>query len=211
MSALNYQKATRLVLKNNSNTLRAVLLACADKESENIIRQGLEETRYKVGQVNSIDVDLFSSLTANKWDILVMQVDSPDKAILEVLNNINEELAIPIVMFSTEARSYMVEEVVAAGVSAFVVNGLSAERIPFILDTAIARFNSVKSIKNELKKAKVTLAERKHIDKAKGLLMKHKSISEDEAYSMLRKMAMEGNKRIGQVAQEVTNVLEVLG
>jgi response regulator NasT len=79
------------------------------------------------------------------------------------------------------------------------------------LDTAIARFKSVKLIKDELRKTKTSLDERKYIDKAKGLLIMHKSISEEEAYAMLRKMAMESNKRIGQAAQDVISVLQALG
>lgn len=190
--------------------MKAVFVACEDKDCESIISQGLANSKYSIVQMARIDADIYAGLKSSNADTLVLQVEVPHSDLLQSLKLINENFAIPIVLFATEARSFMVEEVVNAGVSAFVIDGLSQNRIRPILDTAIARFNSIKTMRDELRKIKLTLDERKYIDRAKGLLIKQKNITEDEAYRMLRKMAMENNKRIGQAAKDVINVMEVL-
>ena len=190
--------------------MKDVLIACEQKDCETTIRQGLHKSKYNVVRSVAIDADLFSELKNTDADVLILQVDNPRSSILQGLKIVNEQLAVPIVLFATEARSFMVEEAVEAGVSAFVIDGLSENRVRPILDTAIARFNAMKSMRDELRKTKLTLVERKYIDRAKGLLIKQKQVTEDEAYQMLRKMAMENNKRIGQAAKDVVSVLEVL-
>ena len=211
MNAPNVKKAVTMAPAKLRNERVKVMLACTDKDSVQIFRNGLSGSRYQIVQSKSLDVDLYSALAQNMADALILQIDFPDNSLLDMLKAINAKIEIPVVMFASETRGFLVEEVVDAGVSAYVVDGLSQRRIPYILDTAIARFRSLKSIKDELHKTKTTLEERKFIDKAKGLLIKHRGISEDEAYKMLRKMAMEGNKRIGQAAEDVIRVLEALG
>ena len=90
-----------------------------------------------------------------------------------------------------------------AGVSAYVVGGMSAERVRPILDVAMARFDEFQAMRQELDKAKTTLAERKQIERAKGIVMKSRGVSEDQAYGLLRKLAMERNQRLAQVAENV--------
>jgi response regulator NasT len=91
----------------------------------------------------------------------------------------------------------------AAGVSAYVVKGLAQDRVQPVVDVAVAHFNRYHSMREELDRARLSLVERKTVDRAKGLLMEQKGIGEEAAYRLLRKLAMDQNKRIGEVAQDI--------
>jgi len=190
--------------------MKDILVVYEDKACESVLQSGLHRTKYAIIESLPIDVDFYKEIKQHHPDLLLLQVDTPHNALLALLKTINQEFSIPIVLFATEARSYMVEEIVNAGVSAFVIDGLSEKRVRAILDTAVARFNSLVQIKQELKKTKLTLEERKYIDRAKALLIMKKNVSEQEAYTTIRKLAMESNKRIGQAAKDVINVLEAI-
>jgi len=122
------------------------------------------------------------------------------------MHSINREQPRPVVMFADKGDSDTITEAVRAGVSAYVVDGLDTRRIRPILDVAIARFREYQALKDELVRTKNSLAERKEIDRAKGILMKKRGWSEDEAYQALRKMAMDQNKRLGEVARSVVEM-----
>jgi len=190
--------------------MKDILIVYEDKACEAVMLSGLHRTKYAVIKSLPITVDFHKEIKQQHPDLLLLQVDTPHNSLLAMLKNINQEYSIPIVLFATEARSYMVEEIVNAGVSAFVIDGLSEKRVRPILDTAVARFNSISQIKQELLKTKLSLEERKYIDRAKALLIMKKNVSEQEAYSTLRKLAMESNKRIGQAAKDVINVLDAI-
>jgi response regulator NasT len=113
-------------------------------------------------------------------------------------------------MFVDESDMSMIEAAVEAGVGAYVVDGLKKERIKAILATAIMRFNTFARLQSELQATKAALAERKVIDRAKGILMKAKGLSEEEAYALLRKTAMSQSKKISEIAQSVVTAAELL-
>jgi response regulator NasT len=114
-------------------------------------------------------------------------------------------------MFSADRASDTIREAVQAGVSAYIVDGLAAERVKPIIEVAIARFESFQAVKSELAQVKTKLSERKLVEKAKGVLMKARSIDEEAAYSALRKMAMERNLTIGEVSRQLLAVSDLLG
>ena len=99
----------------------------------------------------------------------------------------------------------------AAGVSAYIVAGLSSERVKPVLDVALARFNVDQKLRNELSDTKLKLAERKTVERAKGLLMERHKISEDEAYGKLRSMAMDKNLKLSELAQRIIDIADLLG
>ena len=104
----------------------------------------------------------------------------------------------------------LMRDAVAAGVSAYVVDGLAPERVKFVVDVAMARFEATEGLRRELEEAKTTLAERKIIDRAKGILMQTRAMSEDEAYKALRKLAMDRGRKMADVAQTVVSVSDLL-
>ena len=113
-------------------------------------------------------------------------------------------------MFTESSGDKMTGTAIKSGVNAYIVDGLEENRVQPIIDVAIARFREFQALKDELDATRSQLAERKAVEKAKGILMQHKNISEDEAYQSLRKMAMDKNKRIADVADGVISAFELL-
>ena len=114
-------------------------------------------------------------------------------------------------MFSTDAGSAAIRDAVRAGVSAYVVDGLTAERVRPIIEVAIARFEAWQAVKGELAKVKTQLSERKLVERAKGVLMKARALDEAAAYGALRKLAMERSLSIGEVSRQLLAVSDLLG
>ena len=94
--------------------------------------------------------------------------------------------------------------------SAYIVDGLKKERIKPILDLCISRFNAFAKLQDELDRTKSALEDRKVLDRAKGLLMKMKSLTEEEAYVLIRSTAMREKKKIGEIAQSIITAAELL-
>jgi len=116
----------------------------------------------------------------------------------------------PVAMFVDRSDSDMIKAAVESGVGAYVVDGLKKERVKAVLDTAISRFNAFNDLREELERAKQALDERKVVERAKGILMKQRSLTEEAAYALLRKAAMSDNKRVVEIAQAVITAAGLL-
>lgn len=143
-------------------------------------------------------------------DIIIMDLESPDRDTLENMSVLNQHNPKPIIMFADEDDSQVIEQAVQAGVSAYIVDGINPKRVKTIMDVAIARFREYQALKNELEKTRNQLADRKTIDKAKGLLMKTKGLDEEQAYHAMRKMAMDQSKPLVDIAENILSVMELL-
>lgn len=144
-------------------------------------------------------------------DLILFNLVSPDENTLHQIKAVNQHKPTPVIVFAENGERKVIEAVVKAGVSAYVVDGLSPHRIGPIIDVAVTRFRERILLESELEKSRATLEERKVIDRAKGLLMQHKGCAEDEAYRSLRKAAMNKNLRMVDVAQNLINSLELIG
>ncbi len=143
-------------------------------------------------------------------DIVLIDIDNPSRDMLEELTVASGPMERPVAMFVSGAAGGLAKAAVEAGVSAYVVDGLQAERIKPVIDTAIARFQVLRQMRTELAATRRALEERKVIDRAKGLLMKAKAVSEDEAYALLRKTAMNQNRRVADVAEALVTASGLL-
>jgi len=143
-------------------------------------------------------------------DAVVLESHSPDIDLLDRIIDAMGERPLPLVIFSEDSSEQCISQAVRAGAAAYVVDGLDAERVPAILQVALARFELMTDLRSELNLAQQKLAERKFIERAKGLLMKARGLSEDEAYHALRRMAMERNRRMGDVAKSVLEMAELI-
>ena len=155
-------------------------------------------------------VDLHATLRAVQPDVVIVDMDSPDRDTLEDMQRITSEQPRPIVMFVDETDSESIRTAVRAGVAAYVVKGASAERIRPVLEVACARFEEFQALRSELARAQSTLADRKLIERAKGILMEKRGLSEEIAFQMLRKMAMNQGVRLADVARHVISAAEVI-
>ena len=143
-------------------------------------------------------------------DVVVVATESPDRDILESLREATAQNPRPVVMFVDRSAPGLAEAAVEAGVAAYVVDGLSANRVRSILDVAMSRFRLMQQLRVDLNKARADLASRKTIEKAKGLLMKERGIEEEAAYGILRKLAMDSGRPMGAIAADLIAFAGVL-
>jgi response regulator NasT len=167
------------------------------------LKQSLTDAGYEVIAHLSSTANLDDAVRELKPDIVIIDTDSPSRDTLENLCVMNETVPKPIVMFTHDGDIEKMRAATKAGVSAYVVGSLSSESLAPVINAAVVRFEEVKSLRDELGEAKLKLAERKILERAKGLLMKEHGFDEDHAYAMLRSMAMRHNKRIVVLAKEV--------
>lgn len=178
--------------------------------SSNILAQSIFETGNDVIARVRVNEDIGSYIEKYNPDVVLVDMNHPSDDIIAKIVFINERMPRPIVFFAERSESHFIEAIVKAGVSAFIVDGFNVSRLEPVIDLAIARFKQTQLLRNELLKTKESLAERKLIDKAKGILMKQRSMDEDMAYKTLRTLAMNQNKKIGLIAKEVIDVAGLL-
>jgi two-component system, response regulator / RNA-binding antiterminator len=144
-------------------------------------------------------------------DVILIDLGNPSRDVLEEYFTVSRALARPIAMFVDRSDDDAIAASIEAGVSAYVVDGLAANRIRPLLDLAVRRFNAFARLQSDLAEAKGKLAERDTIDKAKRILMQSKGVPEPEAYAELRRKAMSSNRRIADIAEAVVTAHELLG
>src|SRR5467141_3076108 len=168
-----------------------------------ILEEGLREAGF-TGVVHISEMqNLLARIYAIDPDVILIDLENPSRDVLEQMFQVSRIVKRPVAMFVDQADSASIQASVDAGVSAYIVNGLKKERIKSILDLCISRFNAFSRLQSELEQTKSALAERKVIDRAKGILMTVKNLSEDAAYALLRRTAMNENRKIAEVAQSV--------
>ena len=187
-----------------------VLLVDENAERAGLLKSALHETGYTVFLHVGVMAHLLAQVRAVEPDVIIIDRDSPDRDTLEHVCMVTRDQPRPIVMFADDGNRTAIRAAVDAGVSAYVVGGLKVERIRPIVEVAIARFEQFQAMRRELDQTKTSLAERKQVERAKGIVMKSRGVSEEEAYGLLRKLAMERNQRIAQVSENVIAMAEFL-
>lgn len=175
------------------------------------LRIGLLESGYNLIAVLPADSFLEQRITQLQPDMIIVDAQSDARDALEHVVVATRDERRPIVLFTEDNDTTHVKDAVANGVTAYIVAGLSPERIRPILDVALARFEHEQSLRDELKHAKSELQDRKTIDRAKGLLMQRQGLSEQQAYDKLRKTAMDKGLKLSDVAQRMLDVADLLG
>ncbi len=189
------------------NPAFSVLLISDALSPTNTIYEGLKNSGASAIHTCAATESFLQVLDSVQVDLIVLDVDKPSVDLFEQFTVVQEFCPKPIVCFSNDSDSKVIEKSVKAGVAAYIVDGKSEERIKPIIDVAILRFNQCQAVKKELAQVKDKLSERAVIEKAKGLLIEHKNMTENDAYKTLRKMAMDQGKKISVVAHEVCGVL----
>jgi two-component system, response regulator / RNA-binding antiterminator len=186
-----------------SGTELSILIIDENRVRAAIIEEGLREAGHSRLAVISEMSGLVRRIAEAAPDVIVIDLENPNRDMLEDLFRVSRAVRKPVAMFVDKSDTAMIAEAIAAGVSAYVVDGLRKERVKAILDLAIGRFNAFERIREELETAKQALSDRKLVDRAKGILMKMKQIGEDEAYGLLRQTAMRQNMRMAKVAEGI--------
>ena len=175
------------------------------------LRIGLLENGYNIIAVLPADAFLDQRLAQLQPDMIIVDAESEARDALEHVVMATRQARRPIVLFTNDNDTRHVKAAVAAGVSAYIVAGLSPERIRPILDVAMARFEHEQGLRSELASAKTELHDRKVIERAKGLRRQRQNLDEAAAYAKLRKAAMDKGLRLGEVAQRMLDAADLLG
>ena len=176
-----------------------------------MLEEGLREAGYEDIHLVPPHGAFVAKLERIAPDVVLMDLGSPSRDTLEEMLVVSRALAKPIAMFVDQSDEDMIGAAIDAGVSAYVVDGLRKDRVKPILDLTIRRFNAFSRMQSELEEAKTALAERRTIDRAKTILMESRSMSEADAYALLRTTAMNQGRRIAEVAEALITASSLLG
>jgi response regulator NasT len=175
-----------------------------------ILETGLREAGFQNVTVLDNMTGLLDQIYVIDPDVVVIDLENPSRDVLEQMFQVSRIVKRPIAMFVDQSDRATIEAAIDAGVSAYIVDGLKKERVRPILDMTISRFRAFDAMRAELESTRSQLRERKLIERAKGLLMKSKGLDEEAAYSLLRRTAMNQNRRIGEVAESLISAYDLL-
>jgi response regulator NasT len=179
----------------------SILVVDDDRIRASIIEDGLREAGHARVEVLTEINEVAARIGAIAPDVVIIDLENPNRDTLEHFFALSRVLEKPVAMFVDKSDLASMEAAVDAGVSAYVVDGLRKERVKPILDMAISRFRAFSRLREELAAAKSQLENRKAIEKAKGILMKARGLSEEDAYALLRRTAMNQNRRVAEIAE----------
>lgn len=185
--------------------------AHGEAERSRRLRIGLLEGGYNIVAVLPPDAWLPDRLRQIDPDMVIVDAESQARDTLEHVVIATRDERRPIVLFTNDADTSHVGDAIAAGVTAYVVAGLAPERVKPVLDVAMARFRHEESMRQALADARLQLSDRKLVDRAKGLLMTRKGLSEEQAYAKLRKTAMDRGMKLADIAQRLIDAADLLG
>lgn len=175
------------------------------------LRSALTEAGFDVIGESGLDVNLVERIQALQPEVVLIDTDSPARDLMEQVAVMTRDQPRPIVLFTDDQNPATMRQAIKAGVSAYIVEGIQAQRLKPILDVAIARFESDQALRAQLQARDQQLAERKRIELAKGMLMKMKHCNEEEAYTLMRRQAMSRQQKLIQVAEQIIAIDEMLG
>lgn len=175
-----------------------------------IIEEGLREAGHsRVTVIHEVH-GVARTIETLRPDVIVIDIENPNRDMMEHLFQLTRTVGRPIAMFVDRSDTASIEAAVEAGVSAYIVDGLKKERVKPILDMAVSRFNAFSRLQRELAEAKSALEDRKIVERAKGILMKMRGLSEEEAFALLRQTAMNEKKKLSEIAQSVVTAAGLL-
>lgn len=175
------------------------------------LRAALQAAGYEVLEEVAAADALLKAVESQQPDAVIIDVDSPSRDTLEQLAVMHRHAPRPVVMFSADGDDRLIRDVVAAGVTAYVVDGLAPARMAPILQVALARFEQQAHVRRQLSEVQQQLADRKLIDRAKGLLVEKRGMSEAEAYASMRQLAMKQGQKLVEIARQIIAMADLLG
>lgn len=203
--ALSSEKAA---LKKTDN--KSVLLIEDTPELSSPLKKALKDFGYHITKHLTLQDNMFKQIEECSPDFLILAVEQPSEKMLNELSEVNNLLPLPIIIFAENDSVSVIQNAIKSGVSAYVVHEIFPQRINSIISVAKERFKEVQALRNELKQTKTQLESRKLVERAKGYIMQMRQLNENEAYTVLRKMAMDQGSPIAMVAKNIIDVHELL-
>jgi len=201
---------SRDVSMSKSSTDLTILVIDENAIRASIIEAGLNEAGHLNVRVIHEMQGVARLIETMDPDVIIIDIENPNRDMMEHMFQLTRMISRPIAMFVDRSDTAAIEAAVDAGVSAYVVDGLKKERIKPILDMAVSRFNAFSRLQRELVEARNALEERKVIERAKGILMKMRGMSEEQAFALLRQTAMNEKKKLADIAQSVVTAAGLL-
>jgi two-component system, response regulator / RNA-binding antiterminator len=188
----------------------SILIIDENRLRASVIEAGLREAGHDNFTIVHDVTGIARRIADIEPDVIVISLESPNRDMLENMFQLSRAVKRPIAMFVDRSDRAAIEAAVEAGVSAYVVDGLKQERVKPILDMAISRFNAFSRMQRELEEARSELENRKLVDRAKGILMTTRGLSEADAYALLRKTAMNQHRKISEIAESLITAAGLL-
>ncbi len=187
-----------------------VLIVDQNLARATILEEGLREAGYADLVVVRDMQNLMRRILDEQPDVILIDLENPNRDVLEQMFQVSRVVQKPVAMFVDTADRGTIEPAIDAGVSAYVVDGLRKERVRAIVETPVSRFRAFEKLRTELDDTRKQLADRKLIDRARGILMQQRALNEEQAYEALRKAAMDNNLRLAEVARSATTAAGLL-
>ena len=187
-----------------------ILLVDQNMTRASILEEGLRDAGYTNVTVIRDMQNLLRRIVDEDPDVICIDLENPNRDVLEQMFQVSRVVRRPVAMFVDRSDSDMIKAAVESGVGAYVVDGLKKERVKAVVDMAVSRFKAFNDLREELDQAKQALGERKVVERAKGILMKERGLTEEAAYALLRKAAMSDNRRVVEIAQAVITAAGLL-
>jgi len=175
------------------------------------LKAALLEAGFDVIEESGLTIDLPARIEAIRPDVILFDTQSPSRDVMDQVYLVTRDRPRPIVMFTDEHDPDVMRQAIQSGVSAYIVEGIHAQRLQPILDVAMARFETDQALRAQLQAREQQLAERKRIELAKGMLMKMRDCNEEQAYTLMRRQAMSKQQKLVQVAEQIISMNELLG
>lgn len=187
-----------------------VMIVDNDLSRVKTLKQSLIKNGFDVIAHVEDDVHLQQKCCELEPDVVIIDTESPSRDVLDNVCMITKNNTRPVVMFSQDGEKEVVKAATKAGVSAYVVGTIPSERLTPVIEAEIARFEETKHLRGELQQANLKLDERKVVERAKGILMRQRDLGEDEAYKMLRTMAMKRNMKLADLSNQLIDAAKML-
>lgn len=184
---------------------KTALIIYDDVEKQKAIVKGLGGDEFQI-EAYSADISLKQLASCEQPNLVFMAVRTLNDSLMEMISVLKAAFPIPLIVFVDREGSEFAQTAVMAGVDSYIVEGLSADRIKPITEIALVRCEKSYSLKNDLEETKRKLKERKTIERAKGMLMDKQNINEETAYHTMRKLAMDQNKNMYEVATSIISM-----
>ncbi len=188
-----------------------VMLVDENRDRREALALSLRSGGYEVIEKSALSLGLMDRLGALAPDVIIIETESPDRDMLEHLCTMSRNQPRPVVMFTDDDSEASIREAIRSGVTSYVVEGIAPEHVRPVVQVAMARFDAEQALRRDLESARVQLSERKLIERAKGMVMRRKGCTEDEAYALLRRLAMDRRLRLADVANQLIGMADLLG
>lgn len=192
----------------SSGRILRVILVDDDAHRATAVESRLLDVGFEVLSVIPTASGLLYQMAQQEPDVVIIALDSPDRDVLESLSIASGHNPRPVVMFSEAGDQNFITDAIRAGVTAYQAQDISPARVRAAIDIAIAQFSAFNDLREELDDTRRQLDDRKQIERAKGLLMQAHGVTEEEAFSTLRKLAMDKNRSLGDTARDAIDILE---